>query len=111
LSLKIFILLSSWLIKGFEDLAECKVWILKFRNLDTTLLKKEWSKIFFKTRTVSPRSGQHVEELVKTFVEGVVPYANPPLTDLLGPLLVEKLSIRFLDAYSSYCSTNRLYFD
>jgi hypothetical protein len=52
-----------------------------------------------------------VEELVKTFVEGVVPYANPPLTDPLGPLLVEKLSMRFLDAYSSYCSTNRLYFD
>jgi hypothetical protein len=64
------------------------------------------------TESVAPGSGQHTEEPVTTFVEGVVPYTNPPLTDPLGPLLVEQPSTRFLDAYSSYhlptSSSNRL---
>ena len=35
----------------------------------------------------------------------------PPLTDPLGPLLVEQPSTIFLDAYSSYHLANRLSFD
>jgi hypothetical protein len=67
------------------------------------------------TRSVSLGSGQNAKELVTIFVEGVVLYTNPPLIDLLGPLLAEQPSMRFIYAYSSYClltnSTNRLYFD
>jgi hypothetical protein len=54
------------------------------------------------TGSVSPRSIQHIEELVKTFMESLVSYANPPLTDPLGSLLVEQPSMGFIDAYSSY---------
>jgi len=35
-------------------------------------------------------------------VEGIVPHTNPPLTDPLGPLLVELPSMRPVDSFSSY---------
>jgi hypothetical protein len=64
-------------------------------------------------RSVAPGSDQ-LEEPTTTFIEGVVPYENPPLTDPLGPLLIELPSTRFLDAYSSYhlptSSATRKYF-
>ena len=56
----------------------------------------------FEFESVAPESDQHEEELATTFIEGVVPYENPPLTDALGPILIELISTRFLDAYSSY---------
>jgi len=55
------------------------------------------------TRSIAPGSDQHGEEpTTTTLLEGFIPYVNPPLTDPLGPLLIELLSMRFPDAYSSY---------
>jgi len=69
----------------------------------------------FETKTLASGSGQHIEEPVTTFMEYLVPYINPPLIDLLGPLLVEQPSMIFIDAYSSYhlltSSDNRLSYD
>jgi hypothetical protein len=63
--------------------------------------------------SVTPGRDQ-LEEPTTNFVEGVVPYTNPPLTNTLGPLLIEISSMIFLDAYSSYhlptSSTTRKYF-
>jgi hypothetical protein len=70
-------------------------------------------EITSETGSVAPGSDQHTEEPVTTFVEGMVPHTNPPLTDPLGPLLIEQPSMTYFDAYSSYhflSSTTRKYF-
>jgi hypothetical protein len=56
----------------------------------------------FETGSVAPGSDQHTKESVITFVEGVAPHTNPPLTDPVGPLLIEQLSTTYFDAFSSY---------
>jgi hypothetical protein len=56
----------------------------------------------FETGSVAHGSDQHTKEPVITFMEGVVPHTNPPLTDPVGPLLIEQPSTTYFDAFSSY---------
>jgi len=55
-----------------------------------------------KTWSIAPGSGQHVEELVTTFVESLEYYMNPIFTYPLGLPLIDSPSMRYFDAYSSY---------
>jgi hypothetical protein len=54
------------------------------------------------TGSITPRSGQHVEELVTTFVEILAYYVNPLFNDPLGLPLIDPPSMRYFDSYSSY---------
>jgi hypothetical protein len=49
------------------------------------------------TRIVASGSDQHTKEPVTNFMEGVVPHENPPLTDPLGPLLIQQPSMTYFD--------------
>jgi len=64
----------------------------------------------FETGSVAPRSDQNKKESVITFVEGVAPHTNPPLTDPVGPLLIEQPSTTYFDVFFSYCLLEGLEF-
>jgi hypothetical protein len=55
-----------------------------------------------KIESVSPGSGQHVEEPVTTFIEILVFYVNPIFTHPLNLPLIYPPSMRYIDAYYSY---------
>jgi hypothetical protein len=55
-----------------------------------------------KIESIVPRSGQHVEELVTTFIEILASYVNPLFTDPLDLPLIDPPSTKYFDAYSSY---------
>jgi len=54
------------------------------------------------TESIAPGSGQHVEELVTTFVEILASYTNTPFIDSLSLTIFDPPSTRYFDAYSSY---------
>jgi hypothetical protein len=54
------------------------------------------------TGSVAPGSGQHIEELIRIFVEILVSYVNPLFTDPLGQPCTNPPFTRYFDAYYSY---------
>jgi hypothetical protein len=54
------------------------------------------------TRSIPPRSGQHIEELVTTFEEILASYENPLFIDPFVLPLIDLSSMRYVDSYSSY---------
>jgi hypothetical protein len=53
------------------------------------------------TESVTPGSGQHIEELVTTFVESLASFVNPFFTDPFVLPLIYTPSTRYVDYYYS----------
>jgi len=56
----------------------------------------------FETQSVTPRSGQHVEEPITTFVESLASYVNHLFTGPFVLPLIDPPSTRYFDANYSY---------
>jgi hypothetical protein len=54
------------------------------------------------TRSVAPGSGQHIEELVTTFIEILASYMNPLFIDPLSLPLTDPPFMRYDYAFASY---------
>jgi len=54
------------------------------------------------TGSVTPESGQHVEEPVTTFIESLASYMNPLFIVPFVQPLIDPPSMRYIDSYSSY---------